>query len=233
MKNQLKYFISCSFLIFAMTFTARADQQQDPALVQSMLTKYSILSPQILTNRHYWLELALPNNLHFNEPGLLAGFGYRFQYLGFDLRFTKGKTSYREINSLAVHNTNTESSENTEIDLLRNKNDKWSYWSVGPGFSVSNQFFSDFLAGFTERVRVGFAYGNYKDEANNIPFISYILSAETSVIYQFKPTSPWSVCGSLNWNTGMLARDYNDTQVRSYGIPISWVGSSLGLEYAF
>ena len=233
MKNQLKYFISCCFLIVAMNFTALADQQQDPALIQSMLSKYSLLTPQILANRHYWLELALQNTLYFNEPGLLAGFGYRVHSLGFDLRFTKGKSSYGEIKRLAAHNTNTDSSENTEIDLQRNKSDKWSHWAIGPGFSVSNQFFSGFLSGLTERVRASFAYGNYRDEANNIPFKSYIFSADTSVIYQLKPTSPWSICGSLNWNTGMLVRDYKDTPIKSYGIPVSWVGSSLGLEYAF
>ena len=215
-----------------MSFTATADQQQDPELVNSMLSKYSLMNPQILANRHFWLELAMQNNLSFNEPGLLAGIGYRINYLGFDLRLTKGKSSYGKIKRLALHNENTDPSDNIEIDLPRNKSDLWSHWSVGPGFSISSKFFSGFLSGVTERVRAGFTFGNYNDDINNIPFKSYILNVETSVLFQLG-SSPWSLCGSLNWNSGMLVRDYKDGELEPYGLPVSWVGSSLGLEYAF
>ena len=232
MKMKLRYFFSCSFLIFAMSFSAAADQQQDPELIRSMLSKYSLMNPQILANRHFWLELGMQNNLSFNEPGLLAAIGYRINYLGFDLRLTKGKSSYGEIRRLASRNENTDPSDNIEIDLARNKSDLWSHWSISPGLSVSNQFFSGFLSGVTERVRAGFTFGKYNDDVNDIPFKSYILNVETSVLFQLK-SSPWSLCGSLNWNSGMLVRDYKDSDLIPYGIPVSWVGSSLGLEYAF
>ncbi len=233
MKNQLKYFVACIFLVFAISFKAAADQQQDPALIQSMLSKYSLKNSQILANRHFWLELGVQNNLSFNEPGLLVGIGYRMNYFGFDFRFSKGKSSYGEIRRLATPNESTESSDNIEIDLPRNKSDLWSHWSIDPGLSVSNQFFSGLLSGFTERVRVGFTYGNYNDDVNNIPFKSYIFNVETSVLFQLIPSTPWSLSASLNWNSGMLVRDYGDAQLNSYGLPVSWVGSSLGLEYAF
>jgi hypothetical protein len=233
MKNQLRNILTFIFLFFAVIFNVSADQQQDPALIQDMLAKYSLITPQILAKRHYWLELALANNLGFNEPGLMAEIGYRMNYFGFDLRLAKGKSSYGDMRNLATSNVNTDPSENTEIDLPRNNTDLWGHWSVGPGFSVANQFFSGVLSRFTERVRAGIAIGNYNDDVNHIPFKSYIFNVETSVVYQLRPNAPWSLCGSLNWNSGMLVRDYSDTQLKSYGLPISWIGSSLGLEYAF
>lgn len=217
-----------------LSFNASADQQQDPALLQSMLSKYTLKTPHVLAERHYFLDLALQNNLDFNEPGVLVGVGYRFNYFGFDLRFSKGQNSYGEIRRLAPKNDYEGSSDNAEIDIARNKTDLWSHWSFGPGFSVSNQFFSGFLAGLTERARAGFAYGNYNDDANNIPFQSYILSIEASVLYQLFPTSPWSLSASLNWNIGSLVRDYSgNPHYSSYAIPVSWVGSSVGIEYTF
>jgi hypothetical protein len=233
MKVQLRKLLIIIFLVFTMTFNVFADQQQDPALIQAMIAKYSLMPPQILAKRHYWLELALQNNLGFNEPGLMVGIGYRMNYFGFDIRFTKGKSSYGEMIRLATQNVNTEPSENAEIDLQRNKSDLWGHWSICPGFSVSNQFFSGILSRFTERVRAGVAIGNYDDEINHIPFKSYILNVETSVVYQIKPNSLWSLSGSVNWNSGTLVRNYGDAQLISYGLPVSWIGSSLGLEYAF
>ncbi len=233
LKTKLKNLLFCSFVVFAISFNASADQQQDPALIKTMISKYTLTSPQILANHHYWLDLALQNNLSFNEPGLLAGIGYRINYFGFDIRFTKGKSSYGEIRRLAAHNTITEPSDNVEIELARNKSDLWSHSSVGLGFSVANQFFSGFLSAVTERVRTSIAFGNYNDDVNHIPFKSYIFNVETSILYNLKSKGPWSICASLNWNTGSLVRDYGITQSVTYGLPVSWVGSSLGLEYAF
>jgi hypothetical protein len=233
LKTKLKNFLSCILVVFAISFNASADQQQDPALIQSMISKYTLTSPQILANRHFWLDLALQNNLGFKEPGLLAGIGYRINYLGIDIRYNKGKSSYGEIRRLAAENTSTDPSDNAEIDLARNKSDLWSHSSVGLGFSVANQFFSGFLSAVTERVRTSIAYGNYNDDVNNIPFKSYIFNVETSILYNLKPKGPLSLCASLNWNTGTLVRDYGIAQSETYGLPVSWVGSSLGLEYAF
>lgn len=234
MKMKIKIFIFAILSVYSCIFMAHADQQQDPALVQSMLTQYSLISPQVLADRHFFLDLAVQNNFDFDEPGLQLGFGYRKSYLGFDLRFTKGRNSYGEIRHLAFSNSWDGYSDNAEIDIARAHSDMWSHWSIGPGFSVADKFFSSFLAGFTERVRAGFAFGNYNDEKNNIPFESYIFNIETSVLYQLNPTTPWSLSASLNWNTGMLVRDYgDDTQHHSYGIPVSWLGCSMGIEYAF
>jgi hypothetical protein len=230
----MKYLFFYILFFTMLSFNASADQQQDPALLQNMLSKYTLKSPHVLADRHMFLDLALQNNLDFNEPGLQVGLGYRFNFFGFDLRFSKGQNSYGEIRRLAPKNDYEGSSDNSEIDLARNKTDLWTHWSFGPGFSVSNQFFSGLLAGFTERARAGFSYGNYNDDVHNIPFESYIFSIETSVLYQVIPSSPWSLNVSLNWNTGSLVRDYGgDPQYRSYAIPVGWVGSSIGIEYSF
>jgi len=233
MKINFRYLIVSLFIFLATNLRALADQQQDPALIQSMISKYTILPPQIMSDRHFFLELGLQSNLSFNEPGLQAAIGYRAQYFGFDVRFTKARSSYGEIVRLATHNEYAGSSDNTEIDIARNKFDKWSHWSIGPGFSVSNQFTSGFLTGFTERVRAGFELGNYNDDVNNIPFRSYIFNIETSILYQINPSIPWSLIVSLSWNSGMLVRDYGDGPTSAYGLPVSWVGSSIGLEYTF
>lgn len=235
MKTQLKYFLTCNLLAFAFNFKAMADQQQDPALTKAMLNQYSLISPQILAERHYWLELGLLSDFGLSESGLLTGIGYRLNYFGFDFRFSAGKTTYRKLHSLASHNQSTDTSSHPEIDLPRSKTDSWSYWSIEPGFSISNRLFSGYLPQFTERVRVGFNYGNYNDNVNNIPFKSYILNVETSIIYQLKPEDPWSLCGSLNWNTGMLVRYYVDSEGKnqSYGLPASWLGTSIGMLYTF
>jgi hypothetical protein len=233
MKIKVQYFIYCILLSNLFFSNVFAEQNQDPALVQSMLSKYTLLTPQIQAKRHFFLDLALQNNLSLSEPGFHIGFGYRATYLGFDLRFTKGKNSFGEIRRLAQKDAYPGTDSNTEIDIARNKADLWNHWSFGPGFSVSDKFFSSFLSDFTERVRAAFEYGNYSDEVNNIPFQSYIFSVETSLLYQMNQFSPWSLNASLNWNSGMLVRDYRDSQLNSYGIPVSWIGCSLGLEYAF
>jgi hypothetical protein len=230
----MKYLFSYVLFLFLTSFSALADQPQDPALLQKMLSKYTLKSPQVLAERHFFLDLSLQNNLDFNEPGLQIGVGYRFNYFGFDIRFSKGQSSYGEIRRLSPKNAYEGSSDNAEIDIARNKTDLWSHWAIEPGFSVSNQFFSGFLAGLTERARAGLAYGNYNDDVNNIPFQSYILTIEASVLYQVFPTSPWSLYASLNWNTGSLVRDYSELpQNSSYALPVSWVGTSLGIEYTF
>jgi hypothetical protein len=235
MKTQLKYFLACTLLVFTFSYKALADQQQDPALTKAMLNQYSLITPQILAERHYWLELGLQSDIGLSEAGVQTGIGYRLNYFGIDFRFSAGKTSYRKIHSLASHNQLTEVDPNPEIDLTRNKSDSWSYWSLEPGFSISSRLFSGYLPKFTERVRVGLNYGSYEDNINHIPFKSYILNVETSVIYQLRPDYPWSLCGSLNWNSGMLVRYYVDSEGKnqSYGLPASWVGTSLGMLYSF
>jgi hypothetical protein len=232
---KIQYFLSCTLLVFALSFNVFADQQQDPELTRAMLNKYSLISPQVLAERHYWVEMGMQSDLGLSEAGIQTGIGYRLNYFGADIRVSAGKTSYRKINSLALKNENTETPLTPEIDLPRNKSDSWSYWSLEPGFSISDRFFTGYLPKFTERVRVGFNYGNYEDTVNHIPFKSFILNVESSIIYQLKPESPWSLCGSINWSSGMLVRYYVDSEGKnqSYGLPASWVGTSLGMIYAF
>ena len=232
MHNLLKYFLSCCLLLLLYSSTVLADQQQDPALTQAMLNQYSLISPQILAGRHYWVEIALKSDMSLGEAGFETGIGYRFNYFGTDLRLAFGKTTYGKIRSLAAHNLNTDTTQNAEIFLSRNKSDSWNYWSLEPGLSVASRLLSGQLSELTERARVGFIYGKYTDNVYQIPFTSYILSVESSIIYQ-RPDTPWSLCGSLNWNTGMLVRYYDEPNKQSYGLPASWLGSSLALQYAF
>jgi hypothetical protein len=220
---------------FALSFNAWADQQQDPALTTNMLNRFSLVSPQVLAKRHYWMEVGLQSDLGFYGAGLQTGIGYRLNYFGFDLRLSAGKTSYGMINSIVTYTQNSTNAQNAEVTILRSKSDSWNYWSIEPGLSISSRLFSGSLSQFTERVRVGFIYGNFKDSVNNIPFKSFILNAETSLIYQLIPNGPWSMCGSLSWNSGMLVRRYQDSlgDNQSYALPIGWIGSSLSMQYAF
>ena len=234
MKAKSKFIFLTFIVTFGTSFSIWADQQ-DPALTKAMLDRYSLISPTVLENHHYWIELGYQSDLGFNQSGLQTGVGYRLNYFGFDMRFSSGKTTYGMFHKLEPYNSNKEYADNSESVLSRKDSDSWSYWYLEPGLSISGRYFSGILPQFTERVRVGFIYGNFKDNVNHIPFKSFVLNAETSLIYQLNPNSPWSLCGSLNWNSGMLVRYYVNTSglSKSYGIPADWIGTTLGMIYSF
>lgn len=235
MKGSIRNYFSFGLVIFVMSFNLLADQKQDPALTTSMLNRYSLVSPQVLAKRHYWMEIGIQSDTGLNETGLQAGIGYRLNFFGFDLHFSAGKTNYGMIRNVVTYTQSSDNAQNAEIVIPRSKSDSWSYLYFGPGLSITSRLFSGYLPQFTERVRVGMVYGNFNDNVNQIPFKSFILNAETSLIYQLKPENHWSICGSLNLNSGMLVRYYQNSQgiKQSYGIPIGWIGTSISMLYDF
>lgn len=232
---RLIYSVIIILLYSILSFSTFADQQQDPALTRNMLNQYSLVSPQVLLDRHYWFELGIQSDIGFNSAGIQTGIGYKLNYFGFDLRFSLGKTNYGTIRNITTYSQTSEYANYAEIVIPRSKSDSWSYAHIEPGLSITSRFFSGYLPQLTERVRVGFIYGNFKDSVNQIPFRSYILNAETSLIYQMNPNDPWSICGSLYLKSGMLVRYYQDSQGnnQSYGLPTGWLGTNVSMIYDF
>jgi hypothetical protein len=222
--------------LLACSSPAKADES---LTVDEIIKQSSMATPQIMSARHLWAELNIASDWDAIARGAQAGIGYRFRYFGVDSRFSLGRTNYGAIsvNPGPNQTPNTEPSYfdlNSELNRPRHATDSWSYRLVEPGLSVSGKIFPVWLPLLTQQARVGLAYGAYNDNQNNIPFHSIVFTTEAMLLCQLGADSPWSVSGALSYNAGILVADTpNDAGMQSRRLPVSWVGTSIGLQFAF
>ncbi len=186
-------------------------------------------------NNRFWLDLSLPVNFNFSHYGLTAGAGYRFSFLGVDLRANVGKTNFGNITIKP-----DDPSELDEIDpesqmaRPRADNDSWSFYSFNPGISVSGRLLPEILPRFSERARIGIDFGSATDQINSLSFSSVLFTIESTILYQIEENSPWAATLSIFWNSGdLIADEPKDSPTSFRRLPVSWMGLAAGVSYFF
>ena len=92
-----------SIVAFFACSAARAEgiAQKDPAsfgLIDQIIADSSVYSPQLMSGRHFWVDLAARSDLGLTERGFLVGLGYRWAFFGVDARVSYGKTQSQALN---------------------------------------------------------------------------------------------------------------------------------------
>ena len=209
--------------------------------IEKVVQKSSLLPSQTLDGHRSWVSIGEDTDVLVSD---LQGFhiesGYQFRFVGLDARFSTGTAQYRALSVSQSHSQSAEEADfviegdDSEILRPRNEKDRWLYWMVEPGISISGRLFVDSLPLLSERVRTGFSFGSYSDQAHHQNFTSWIFSTEAALIYRLSEKNPWSVLASVSWHWGSLTAEQRQNSSRTMRrIPVSWTGTSIGVLYSF
>jgi hypothetical protein len=235
MKNLSRY----ASLLATMILVAGTARAEETISVDKIIKENSMEAPQSMEGRHFWVELGALSDWTRAGAGAQFDVGYQFRYFAFDSRFTFGRTKYGAINVSPGYNQTPGDAASalepdSELSRVRGDSDPWSYRMIEPGLSVSGKLFPRMLPLLTERGRFGVGYGSFHDDANDVLFTALIFSAQVFLAYQLGAESRWSLTGGMGFDTGVLVAktpSYGNLQMRR--LPVSWVATTIGLQYFF
>lgn len=230
-----KYNFILILSLFSLPAVAEFSQKE---AVQATINEASRVSPEIVENRHKWVEIKALKDVSASLPGVQVGVGYRWRLFGVDVRGSYAKTKYFAIRSKLdadqyYGGTYAPGNVGLEERRPRGEDDSWSYYSFEPGISIENKFFPELFPLFTERARVGILIGKFSDDTNDLTFNAYLFTIEAGVIRQLNVNSPWSIAGGMFWKIGQLMNADQTLLSSDRSLPIAWIGASLGLQYSF
>ncbi len=208
--------------------------------VNDLIQSSTLSSPNAPNHAHGWVEINSQTNINLSEKGVTVGAGYRWNLFGVDLRGTIAQTTFGSIHGLTDANQNTSagfttSSTGAQSNLPRSATDTWNYSTLQPGFSILSRWMPMSLPLFYQRARVGFEWGSFADQVNQLNFTGYLFTCETSLMLELGQHSPWMVAGTLYWKTGNLVLNSNDATLtpEDKHLAVNWLGLSAGLLYSF
>lgn len=206
-------------------------------LVQEMIDRESQKSPEVVLGRHFTAELKVSGDRGFSSPGLEAGLGYRLGLFGFDIKGFYKKTTYDSIRAKLDGDQYSTGIYGHHAGLEENRarfaTDAWNYFGFEPGVSVESKFFPESLELFTERARFGVMLGRFNDEINQLGFNGYLFTTEIAIIRQWKTGSRYSLTAALFWKSGHLVNRDDGLLASDRNLPVTWLGTSFGLQYSF
>ena len=227
-----------SFLLLSGGLNAKAESTH-PNSPKQIILDNSLKASEIDEGRHFFADFGTKTNFSFKEKGAFAGVGYRWNFFGVDLQMAYSQTQYQSIQAMLDSSIGTgtgyaSAGSNLEINRLRNPEDSWTLFWLEPGLSIEGQLLANALPLFSERARVGLAWGSLHDQANNISFTAWLFTVETALIYQLGKSSPWSLSAALKWNTGNAVSTANPSAlVSDRTLPINWIDTNFALLYNF
>jgi len=236
--NRISNLIILFFLVFSLSTKALAETTP-PNSPKKIILDNTLRASEIKEGRHFWADFGSKTNFSFREKGAFAGAGYRWNFFGVDLQASYAQTQYQAIQAIVDSTAGAgegfpAAGSNQEINRLRNPQDSWTLLWIQPGISVEGRLLAEALPLFSERARVGLAWGLLNDQANKISFTGWMLTFETALIYQLGKGSPWSLSGAIVWNTGNALSSANSTaMVSERTLPINWLDTNIGLIYNF
>lgn len=174
--------------------------------------------------------------------GAQVSVGYQFHHVALDLRASIGNLHYGAISVLpGPSDTSTpepsegeteDTTQASEATRERTDSDPWSFRQIEPGISVTGQLFATIIPRLSQRARFGIGLARFVDNANNLTFAAFTTTFEADLEYQILQGSRWSLRLGGAWHTGVL-RLQEDLGSSTGSLPISWLQTSLSVQYAW
>ena len=231
-----RYFIIvniCTLIALGFWDQASADDSEDAFPIMETQTARPMHADRHLLIGLGGLVGVRPNRLY---GGTLA-IGYQPRRIGIDVRGTYAKAQLSGIYvspSLSdlgeAGNFPSATNSDSELNRNRKKEDPWSFWTVEPGLNVQFKYMPDKIPSVSQRVRGGFAYGQFTDILHGVTLTSYLVSVEAALQWDFTQSSVCALEAGLNWHFGWLRNQKLPSSNLGH-LPVTYVTPSLRLLF--